>query len=117
MEGVHINVRGDEVKEGRIKNTREQRVKSGGKWQSVFKTLISSLLAVAALKYQGKSKDPFEAKPIVIWCFLLSFILYSLTIILGLLKNYCSAIFSRMALAFGALSMLSLISLFLPPTY
>lgn len=99
---------------------REERAKSlyGVKGGSIFKTLISSLLAVAALKYQGKAKDPFEAKPIVIWCFLVSFFLYSLTTFAFLINNnYSPTLISRMAFAFGALSFLSLLSLFLPVTY
>lgn len=89
----------------------------GVKGQSVFKTLISSFLAVAALKYQGKPKDPFEAKPIVTWCFLVSIFLYYLTILGFLMKNnYSPILISRLALAFGALSFLSLLSLFLPIT-
>ncbi|KAL3516934.1 hypothetical protein ACH5RR_023836 [Cinchona calisaya] len=109
----------------RRRNSRsspEALIQQQWKWtppcHTIFKCLIPSLLAVVGVKYQAISKDPFKTRPLHTWSFLISIFLYSLILFAAKQsRNRCHKhlqSLGRVALASGAVSSLSLISLLLP---
>ncbi|CAK9159392.1 unnamed protein product [Ilex paraguariensis] len=85
---------------------------------AVFKYLVPVLVALVAMKYQTKNEDPFEARPINMWCFCIAICIYCLAKgrrnkIQSSVANY-SPIIDHVILLFGVLASVSLISVLLP---
>ncbi|CAK9153538.1 unnamed protein product [Ilex paraguariensis] len=96
----------------------EQNVKSSPSSMAVFKYLVPVLVALVAMKYQAKNEDPFEARPINMWCFCIAICIYCLAKgrrnkIQSSVANY-SPIIDHVILLFGALASVSLILVLLP---
>ncbi|CAL5435828.1 unnamed protein product [Camellia sinensis] len=92
--------------------------KSSPPCQAIFKYLIPTLVALLAMKYNGKTENPFEAHPANMWTFFIAICIYCLA--LGLIQEMKidSAIYTQMlgylAIISGTVSCVSLISIFLP---
>ncbi|KAL7195940.1 hypothetical protein ACSBR1_036045 [Camellia fascicularis] len=58
--------------------------KSSHPCQAIFKYLIPTLVALLAVKYNGKTENPFEAHPAKMWTFFIAICIYCLA--LGLIQ-------------------------------
>ncbi|CAK9166867.1 unnamed protein product, partial [Ilex paraguariensis] len=97
--------------------TSGSKIKSSPPSHEIFKYLVPLLFAAVAMKCQVKNVDPFEARPINMWCFVIATIIYSIT--LGIMernKNHAAKylqIIDHVILVSGALSSVSLLSVLL----
>ncbi|CAK9162520.1 unnamed protein product [Ilex paraguariensis] len=86
----------------------------------VFKYLVPLLAALVTMQYQSKGKDPFEARPINMWCFCIATSIYCLA--MGIRNQiqtpkYLQILLSHVILVAGVLSSVSLGSVILPPRF
>ncbi|CAK9159391.1 unnamed protein product [Ilex paraguariensis] len=98
--------------------TSGSKIESSPPSHEIFKYLVPLLFAAVATKCQVKNEDPFEARPINMWCFVIATIIYGIA--LGIMernKNHVAKylhIIDHVILVSGALSSVSLLSVLLP---
>ncbi|KAL7169018.1 hypothetical protein ACSBR2_034110 [Camellia fascicularis] len=86
--------------------------------QAIFKYLIPTLVALLAVKYNGKTENPFQAHPANMWTFFIARCIYCLA--LGLIQEMkidspiYSKILGHLTFISGTVSCVSLVSIFLP---
>ncbi|CAK9159389.1 unnamed protein product [Ilex paraguariensis] len=105
-----------------VNQSRVSRMKwKHAKFQMVSskpRDLVPLLLALVAIKCQAKSEDPFETRPINIWCFGLAKCIYCLAIgIMNQMQTRVAKyyqIFDHVVLVSGTLSSVSLASILFP---
>ncbi|KAL3537001.1 hypothetical protein ACH5RR_000367 [Cinchona calisaya] len=87
-------------------------------YYKVFKYTIPSLIGLVAVKFQGKSEDPFKANPAPSWSSLAAFCMHSVIVLIIKQFQYHPTRFmqflSRVEFASAVVASLSLISLLLP---
>ncbi|KAL3537008.1 hypothetical protein ACH5RR_000374 [Cinchona calisaya] len=90
-------------------------------YYKVFKYTIPSLIGLVAVKYQGKSEDPFKANPAPSWSSVAAVFMHSVIV---LIIKHCQShptgfmqFLSRVEFASAVVLSLSLMSLLLPDSY